>query len=48
MPAGSPTALGQDVALQRLDREGVPVATTAMVIAELAGDYPTYSRIMRG
>jgi nicotinamidase-related amidase len=45
---GSPTALGQDVSLRRLDREGVTVATTAMVISELAGDYSIYSRIMRG
>jgi len=45
---GSPTALGQDVSLRRLEREGVTVATTAMVVAELAGDYPAYSKIMRG
>jgi nicotinamidase-related amidase len=45
--SGSPTALGQDVALRRLEREGVSVATTAMVLAELAGDYPAYAKIMR-
>jgi hypothetical protein len=30
-----------------LEQEGITVATIATVIAELAGDYPTYSKIMR-
>jgi hypothetical protein len=30
------------------ERAGVTVATPAMVIAELTGDYPAYSKIMRG
>jgi nicotinamidase-related amidase len=45
---GSPTKLGHDVSLRRLEREGTTVATTAMVVAELAGDYPAYASIMRG
>jgi nicotinamidase-related amidase len=46
--AGSLTALGHDISLRRMEYDGITVATTATVIAELAGDYPTYSKIMRG
>jgi hypothetical protein len=34
--------------LRRFEQQGITVATTASVIAELAGDHPTYSKIMRG
>jgi nicotinamidase-related amidase len=46
--AGSLTALGHDISLRRMENEGITLATTATVIAELAGDYPAYSKIMRG
>jgi nicotinamidase-related amidase len=46
--AGSLTAFGHDISLRRMEHDGITVATTATVIAELAGDYPTYSKIMRG
>jgi nicotinamidase-related amidase len=45
---GSATALGHDISLRRLEREGVDLTTTASVIAELTGTYPQYSEIMRG
>jgi nicotinamidase-related amidase len=45
---GSATALGHDIALRRLEQAGIMVTTTASVSAELAGDYPTHARIMRG
>jgi isochorismate hydrolase len=45
---GSLTALGHDIALRQMEHAGVTVATTATVIAELADNYPSYSRIMRG
>lgn len=45
---GSLTALGHDIALRRMENAGISLATTASVIAELAGDYPTYSQIIRG
>jgi len=44
---GSPTALGQDISLRRLTAEGITIATTATVIAELAGNYTAYTQIMR-
>jgi hypothetical protein len=34
------TELGHDISLRRLEREGITLTTTAMVIAELTGDYP--------
>jgi nicotinamidase-related amidase len=46
--AGSLTAFAHDVSLRRMEHDGITVATTATVIAELAADYPTYSKIMRG
>jgi nicotinamidase-related amidase len=45
---GSATALGHDISLRRLERDGVDLTTTASVIAELTGAYPQYSEIMRG
>jgi nicotinamidase-related amidase len=45
---GSATALGHDISLRRLEQVGITVTTTAAVSAELAGDYPTHSRIMHG
>jgi nicotinamidase-related amidase len=45
---GSATALGHDISLRRLEREGIWLTTTASVIAELTGEYPKYSRIMGG
>jgi nicotinamidase-related amidase len=45
---GSATALGHDIALRRMDREGVTLTTTASVSAELAGDYPKHAQIMHG
>jgi hypothetical protein len=44
---GSATALGHDISVRRLGREGIMLTTTATVIAELTGDYPHYSQIMR-
>ena len=46
--AGSLTPLAHDISLRRMEHDGITVATTATVIAELAGDYATYSKIMRG
>lgn len=46
--AGSLTDLGHDISLRRMEHEGIIVATTATVVAELAGDYATYAKIMRG
>jgi nicotinamidase-related amidase len=46
--AGSLTEFGHDISLRRMEHEGITLATTATVIAELAGDYSTYSKIMRG
>ena len=46
--SGSLTALGYDISLRRMEHDGITVATTATVIAELAGDYPAYSKIMSG
>jgi nicotinamidase-related amidase len=46
--AGWLTAFAHDISLRRMEHEGITVATTATVIAELAGDYPAYSEIMRG
>jgi hypothetical protein len=46
--AGSATALGRDISLRRLEQAGITLTTTAAVSAELAGDYPTHSRIMHG
>lgn len=46
--AGSLTAFGHDISLRRMEHDGITIATTATVIAELAGDYATYSKIMRG
>ncbi len=43
---GSATALGHDISLRRLEQAGITLTTTAAVSAELAGDYPTHSRIM--
>jgi nicotinamidase-related amidase len=45
---GSATALGHDISLRRMEREGITLTTTASVVAELTGDYPSYSQIMRG
>jgi nicotinamidase-related amidase len=45
---GSATALGHDISLRRLEHAGITVTTTAAVSAELAGDYPKHSQIMRG
>jgi hypothetical protein len=42
--AGSLTALGYDISLRRMEHEGNTVVTTFTVIAELAGDNPTYPR----
>ncbi|MBV9383952.1 MAG: isochorismatase family protein [Streptosporangiaceae bacterium] len=46
--AGSLTTFGHDITLRRMEHDGITLATTATVIAELAGDYPTYIKIMRG
>ena len=45
---GSATALGHDISLRRMEQVGITLTTTASVSAELAGDYPRHSRIMRG
>ncbi len=45
---GSLTAIGHDISLRRLEREGITLTTTATVIAKLTGEYPKYSKIMRG
>jgi hypothetical protein len=42
------TPMGQEVSLRRLQQEDITVSTTASVVAELAGDYQSYSQIMRG
>jgi len=41
---GSLTELGHAISLRRLEREGITLTTTAMVIAELTGDYPITPR----
>lgn len=46
--AGSLTEFAHGISLRRMEHDGITVATTATLIAELAGDYPTYSKIMRG
>jgi len=46
--AGSLTAFGHGISLRRMEQAGITLATTATVIAELTGDYPAYSKIMRG
>jgi isochorismatase family protein len=46
--AGSLTEFGHDISLRRMEHKGITVATTATVIAELARDYPAYSKIMCG
>lgn len=45
---GTTTMFAQQTALRRLTHEGVTVATTASVIAELAGDYRSHAQIMWG
>src|SRR5215207_4541157 len=45
---GSATALGHDISLRRMEREGITLTTTARVSAELAGEYPRHARIMHG
>ncbi len=45
---GSATAIGHDISLRRMEQAGITLTTTASVSAELAGDYPRHSRIMRG
>lgn len=45
---GSPTMFAQEVSLRRLERDGLTLATTAMVVAELAGDYGNFASIMFG
>ncbi len=46
--AGSLTAFGHDISLRRMEQAGITLATTATVIAGLTGDYPAYSKVMRG
>jgi nicotinamidase-related amidase len=46
--AGSLTEFAHDISLRRMEHDGITVATTATVIAELAGGYPAYAQIMRG
>jgi nicotinamidase-related amidase len=46
--AGSLTEFAHDISLRRTEHDGITVTTTATVIAELASDYPTYAKIMRG
>lgn len=43
---GTQTALGHDIALRRMEREGITLTTTASLIAQLAGDYPSFAQIM--
>jgi nicotinamidase-related amidase len=45
---GTQTAVGHDIALRQMESEGITLTTTASVIAELAGDYPTFAKIMSG
>ncbi len=45
---GSATAIGHDISLRRMEQAGITLTTTASVSAELAGDYPRHSQIMRG
>jgi nicotinamidase-related amidase len=45
---GSATAFGHDIALRRLQHEGVALTTTASVVSELAGEYPKHAQIMQG
>ncbi|MCD6671447.1 MAG: isochorismatase family protein [Burkholderiaceae bacterium] len=46
---GSPTKMGDDIALRRMERHGVTLTSTNQVIAELAGDWsaPEGGRIVR-
>jgi nicotinamidase-related amidase len=41
---GSATEFGHEISLRRLAQQDVEVMTTASVISELAGDYPTFAR----
>ena len=45
---GTQTALGHDIALRRMEHEGITLATTASLVAQLAGDYPSFAQIMSG
>jgi nicotinamidase-related amidase len=45
---GSATAFGHDISLRRLESNGVQLTTTAAVLSELSGRYPTFEQIMRG
>lgn len=47
---GSPSRMGDDMALRRMDRNGVTLTSTNQVIAELAGDWstPEGGRIVQG
>jgi nicotinamidase-related amidase len=45
---GSATAIGHDISLRRMEQVGITLTTTASVSAELTGDYPRHSQIMRG
>ncbi|MBR1209936.1 isochorismatase family protein [Bradyrhizobium sp. JYMT SZCCT0180] len=38
---GSPTMMGDDIALRRMERGGVTLTTTGQLIAELAGNWTT-------
>ncbi len=38
---GSPTKMGDDIALRRMERGGVTLTTTVQLIAELAGNWTT-------
>jgi nicotinamidase-related amidase len=38
---GSPTRMGDDIALRRMERGGVTLTTTGQLIAELAGNWTT-------
>jgi hypothetical protein len=38
---GSPSTIGDDMALRRMERGGVTLSSTNQVIAELAGDWST-------
>ena len=46
---GSPTKMGDDIALRRMERHGVTLTSTNQLIAELAADWstPAGSRIVR-
>jgi hypothetical protein len=43
---GAKTEAGHELALRRMEREGVTLTTTAAITAELTGEYSRFAEIM--